>query len=164
MIQVIACSQSFDIRIKPNDVNIKTFPKKSGELTDRIRSAVTELFVHVEQWQMVFVSESELRNLAAKAKTKHWRKKHKTDATLVNPDDLNVDSISLEVRTDLSTTNFENWSVSWKNIFLKSKNRWNILIATIYTIAQIKKIVLRKEIAENPIVAHNFLEFLSKQI
>lgn len=167
MVKDIACLRSFNLKIKEDDIDREKFPKKFPKdfekLQQKIHSVVANLMEGVEQWQLVSVNESVLQNLAENARKKSWRKKHETNTTLVNPDELNFDDITKEVRADLRTENFQNWSVSWVNFFLKSKKKWRILVATIYTIAQKRKILLHKEIAENPIIAHKFLEFLNKQ-
>lgn len=164
MIQEIVCPKTFKLKIDPEDIVTQNFPKKSGKITDKVKLAVTDLIHSVEMWQMIFIEASELRDLAEKTKAKSWRKQHKNDIDVKIHTEFDTYHAGAELRKDVSTENFEQQSVSWKNFFLNSKKKWRTLVATIYTISQTKKILLRKEIAENPIIAHNFLEFLSERV
>ncbi len=144
--------------IDRDDVHVKKLPKKNARnLESKIKDAVTEILTLVERWQMVFVDPKDLEKILPKMREKSWRKHH-WNRHLKSVDEVDLNQTSAQMREDLSFQNFSSWKIEWMNFLLTDK-KWKSdhVVASVYSVWWVRRILLLRDIAGHPILARKFL-------
>ncbi len=147
--------------IDKDDIKVKKLPKNNVKnLELKINNAIKEILSLVERWQMVSVDPKDLKKIIPKMREKVWRRHH-WDRGLKIVDEVDSNWTSAQVRIDLSSENFSSWRIDWMN-FLLSDKKWkpDHVVASVYNIWWVRKILLLRDIAEHPILARRFLALI----